>query len=161
MAKPTTYATPICLGLTALLIIGAIIGVWKMSPLIIILFLLPAVAYEVYRTEGRSTKLASWVMLLILLAEIIAVSFKINFNLAKFFGEEGGYVGGYYVPFGDLRVIFPAIVAVLSIILFVRTYGVYTKWLAVLIFIGAFVIIYVLDPAVLKMLLIDNIRKVF
>ena len=43
--------------------------------------------------------------------------------------------------------------AVLSIILFIRTYGAYTKWLAVIIFVTSFAIIYTIDPLIFKELL--------
>ena len=62
-----------------------------------------------------------------------------------YLGEDTKYVGGYEVPLGDLRVVAPAAVAVLAIILLLRTRGAYTKWLAVIIFLAAFVIVYSLD----------------
>lgn len=150
MAKPTKYATAICFILSVLLVAGIVLGFWQKNVLYILGFLLPAVIYQVYRTEGRSTKWASWIMLIVIILELIFVIFKINFNLAEFLGTEGEYVAGYYVMFGDLKVMFPAIMAILSVILFVRTRGKYTKWLAVIIFIGALVTIYQINPAVFK-----------
>lgn len=66
MPEPTKYATPICLILTLLAIVGLVLGLWKNSPLIFAFFLLPIVAYEAYRTEGPSTSWASWTLLIIL-----------------------------------------------------------------------------------------------
>ena len=109
------------------------------------IFLLPTVIYEVYRTEGKSTKVSSALLLLVLIAEIILVIFNVNFNLAEFLGVTEKYVGGYRVPLGDIKMLGPTIMAVLSVVLFVRTRGVYTKWLAVVIFITSFSIIYALD----------------
>ena len=43
--------------------------------------------------------------------------------------------------------------AILSVILFVRTRGVFTKWLAVVIFITSFAIVYSIDPTVFSNLL--------
>jgi ABC-type transport system involved in cytochrome bd biosynthesis fused ATPase/permease subunit len=57
------------------------------------------------------------------------------------------------VPLGDLRIVGPAIVAVLAVILFTRTRGVYTKWLAVIIFVTCFAIIYLIDPVVFQELI--------
>ena len=146
MAKPTRHATTTCIALSVLLVIGILLGFWQKNVFYILGFLLPAVIYQVYRTEGKSTKWASWVMLIVIILEFVLVIFKINFNLAEFLGTEGGYIAGYYVAFGDLKTIFPAIIAILSIILFVRTRGKYTKWLAVIIFTGALSITYKINP---------------
>ena len=51
MAKPTKHATLICTALTVLALIGILLGILTTMPLIIILFLLPTVVYEVYRSE--------------------------------------------------------------------------------------------------------------
>jgi len=159
MAKPTKYATLICAILSVLLAIGILLGIILEIPWIVVLFLLPVVIYQVYRTEGRSTKWASWVMLIVIILELIFVIFKIDFNVAEFLGSEGEYVAGYYVQFGDLKILFPTLMAALAIILFVRTRGKYTKWLAVLIFIGALAIVYAVDPAGLKELLGFGVKE--
>ncbi|MFH1749910.1 MAG: hypothetical protein ABH837_03410 [bacterium] len=159
MAKSTKYAVLICIALSVILLIGIIVGLYFSNALIIIICMLPAVIYEVYRTEGKSTKWASSSMLLILILETMLLIFKINIDLAKYFELTGSYVGGYFVPFGDLRVLGPTIVAVISIILFVRTYGIYTKWLAIIIFAGAFTTIYILDPEIFKSLLGEGINR--
>ncbi|MFA5104376.1 MAG: hypothetical protein WC527_04305 [Candidatus Margulisiibacteriota bacterium] len=159
MAKPITYAVPVCVALTLLLLVGMVIGLLKSNALIIVLFLLPSVVYEAYRTEGKSTIWASWAMLAVILIEIVLVFFKINFNLAAFLGSEGQYVAGYFVPFGDIRVLFPTIMGVLSIILFVRTAGIYTRWLSVLIIIGSLAVIYTLDSAIFREILKIGIKQ--
>jgi len=159
MPQPTKHATLICIILTVVLILGVILGLTKHNPLITALFLLPIVIYEVYRTEGKSTKWASWVMLFVIVAEAVFIFFKINFDLASFLGISGKNVAGYYVPLGDIKIVFPAIMAVLSLILFVKTYGKYTKWLAILIFIGAVVIVYMIDPLIFKTILKSGIDE--
>jgi len=153
MAKPTKYAALICAILTLLAIVGVVWAFFKHNPLILVGFLLPAVIYEVYRTEGVSTKAASWVLLLIFTLEIFLIVFNINFNLASLLNMTETTIGGYLVPLGDLKIVGPAIVAILSIVLFVRTYGIYTKWLAVIIFLSSFALIYLLDPTVFQTLL--------
>lgn len=153
MAKPYKNATLICVILSVLALMGSIIGIVKLSPLIMIIFLLPAAIYEVYRTEGESTKWASWVLLAVFIAEIVLIITNISFDLAEFLGMTEKRIAGYNVPLGDIKVVGPAIMAVLSIILFVRTRGHYTKWLAVIIFITSFAILYVLDPTIFKRLL--------
>ncbi len=150
MAKPTKYAVLISVACTILAIIGVAIGLLKGNPLVIIFFLLPTVVYEVYRTEGNSTKTSSVILLLILIGEIIVLLFNVNFNVAEFLDTTEKVVGGYIVPLGDIKIVGPSLMAVLSIILFVKTYGIYTRWLAVVIFIASFAIIYCIDPLIFK-----------
>ena len=146
MAKPYKYATMICIVLTVLAALGIIIGLLTWRPIITIIFLLPAVIYEVYRTEGRTTKWAAWTLLVVFIIEIVLVATNISFDLATFFGATEKWVAGHRVPLGDIKVVGPAIMAILSIILFVRTRGRYTRWLAVIIFITSIAIVYTLDP---------------
>ncbi len=146
MAKPTKYAALICTVLSLLALIGIVIGLFISSPIIITLFLLPAVIYEVYRTEGESTKTSSIILLIVLFLEIILLKFNINYNLAKFLGQSSTNIASYNIPLGDIKVFGPALMAILSVILFIRTNGPYTKWLSVIIFITSFVIIYSVDP---------------
>jgi hypothetical protein len=153
MAKPTKHAPAICTVMTILALIGIVIGLIAKSPLIIIILLVPTVIYEVYRTEGRSTKSSSILLLLVLVVEIGLLIFKVDFNLAQYLGVDEKYIGGYLVPLGDIRILGPTIMAVLSVVLIVRTYGIYTKWLAAIIFITSFAIIYSIDPAVFQDLL--------
>lgn len=127
MAKPTTYATPICLLLSVLAVVGIIVGIIDQNPLWVILLLLPTVGYEVYRTEGVSTKWASWLLLILIIAEAICLLFHVKFDLATYFDRDYTYVGSTYLPLGDLTVVFPMVMAILSILLFVRTNGIYTK----------------------------------
>lgn len=146
MPKPTKHATLICTVLSFLAFIGIIIGLFKASPLIITLFLLPAVVYEVYRTEGKSTKASSVILLIVFILEIILLTFNFNFNLAKFLGKSSTYIASYNIPLGDIKVLGSALMAVLSVILFIHTNGPYTKWLSLIIFITSFAIIYSVDP---------------
>jgi len=159
MAKPYQHATSICIVLTILAFLGIVIGIFKSNPLITIIFLFPAVIYEVYRTEGKSTKWASWGLLGVLIAEVLLIVAKINFDLAEFLNTSKQTVGGYAVPLGDIKVVGPAIMAVLSLILFTRTRGRYTRWLAVIIFITSFVIVYTLDPTIFKELIRFGIKE--
>lgn len=91
-------------------------------------------------------------MLIVIILEIIFIAVNINFDLGKFFGESTKEVAGYIVPLGDIKIFGPVIMAILSIILFVRTHGKYTKWLAVIIFITCFAIVFSLNPDVFKQL---------
>lgn len=160
MAKPTKYAPVICVALSIVAVIGILLGLVFSSPIPVIIFLLPAVGYEIYRTEGASTKTSSIIIGVILVLELILIIFNIDFDLVKFLGQETRYIGGYEVPLGALTVIGPTVIAILAIILFVRTYGVYTKWLAVVIFVTAFVIIYELNPATMRELFKYGIKEI-
>ncbi len=150
MAKPTKYAAMICLILSFVALAGIGLGLLTKVALIPIFALLPAVIYEVYRTEGESTRISSWILLIVVIAEIVFIIFNIHWNLAEFLGYNTQSVAGYTIMLGDIKVIAPALMAVLAVVLFVQTYGVYTKWLAVIIFAVAFVIIYIMDPGIFK-----------
>jgi len=153
MAKPTKYAALICTIVSILALIGIIIGIVTLKPLIVILLLIPAVGYEVYRTEGESTRWASWVLLIVLILEIILIAANINFDLASFLGRSEAYVAGYTVPLGDIKIVGPVVMGILAVILFVRTYGKYTKWLAVTIFLTCLALIYTLNPAIISQII--------
>jgi hypothetical protein len=159
MAKPYQHATLICIVLTILAFLGIVIGLLESNPLITIIFLFPAVIYEVYRTEGKSTKWASWGLLTVFIAEIILIVANVSFDLAEFLGTSKETVGGYAVPLGDIKVVGPAIMAILSLILFTRTRGRYTKWLAIIIFITSFVIVYTLDPTIFEELMRFGVKE--
>jgi len=159
MAKPTKYATPICLGLSIISVIGILVSLFYYSPLIAILFLIPTVAYEIYRTEGVSTKTSSVIIAFVLFFELILIIFNIDIDIAEFLGQKSRYIAGYEVPMGTLTVIGPTVMAILSVILFIRTRGRYTKWLAVIIFITSFVIIYELNPESFKELFKYGIQE--
>ncbi|MBN1332086.1 hypothetical protein JW978_04390 [Candidatus Dojkabacteria bacterium] len=145
MAKPFKDATKISVILSVIAGVGIILGLVTGYPLIPALLLVPTVAYEVYRTEGKSTTASSWLLLAVLILEIVFLVFKISINLVDYLGVEEKLIAGYEVPLGDVKVVAPTVMAILSVILFTRTYGKYTKWLSVIIFITSFAIIYLLD----------------
>lgn len=153
MAKPYKNATTICAVLTVLAGLGVVLGLIYSEPLIPIILLIPVAVYEVYRTEGKSTKAASWGMLALLVAELLFVVFAINFDLAVFLGRSSAYIWGYKVPFGDIKIISPALMAVLSLVLITNTRGRYTRWLAGIIFVTAFAIIYTVNPVLFEELI--------
>ena len=161
MAKPTKHATPICIVLSLVALFGILLGLIFKNVLVIMILLLPTIIYEVYRTEGKSTKASAILLLIVFIAEILLIVFKVNFNLAEYIGFDEKYIGGYLVPLGDIRIVGPAIMAVLSIVLFTRTWGVYTKWLAVVIFITSFAIVYTLDPQAFHDLLKYGVEEGF
>ena len=151
----------VCTILTILMIIGVIWSFAAKSPLVIAIFLLPVVAYEIYRTRGQSTKMSSWFLAVVLILEIIFIVFGISWDLGKYLNLEYSYVGGQYVPLGDIKILAPVLLAVFSTVLFLRTAGSYTKWLSVIIFASAFIIIYVMSPDMFRELLRSSIQRIF
>lgn len=146
--KPTKYAPHICTGVTIVALIGIIVGLLTGNALWPVILLLPAAFYEAYRTGGKSTKASSILLVLILILEIFLILFNVNFNLVEFLGTTEKSIGGYWVPLGDIKVVGPTAMAVLSVILFTRTRGKFTRWLAVTIFITSFAIVYTIDPEI-------------
>ena len=161
MAKPTKYATITCVIMSVIAAIGIIAGLAFKSPLVILIALTPSVAYEAYRTEGESTRWASWVMVGVLVLEFILVFFHISFDLAGFLGQSSEQVAGYTVPLGDIRIVGPAVMAVLALILIIRTRGVYTRWLAVNIIVCVLALTFVLDPNIFQELLRQGVQEGF
>ena len=153
MAKPTRYATQICLALTVIAGIGIALGFATDEVMWPIVLLVPTVAYEAYRTEGPSTRWASWLMAVLLVALIVVVAFDIDYDVRELLGTGVTYVGGEDVPLGDLKMVFPAAMAILAALLWSRTRGIYTRWLAAIIFVTAAVIIYLRAPAELTRLI--------
>lgn len=137
----------ICSGLTILTAVGAVISLLSHQPLWVLLTLLPVVGYEARRTqEGASTKTSSILLLIILIAEILLVILGIDYDLAKFLGSDAKYIAGERIPLGDIKVVAPVIMAVLSSILVFRTRGVYTRWLSIIIAVGSLTAVFIISP---------------
>ena len=162
MAKPTRNAPLYCTVITIITVIATIITIYLHNPLWVIIGLLPAVIYEVYRTEeGATTKYASIILLMIIVLETILIIFKVDFDLAIFFGENQKYIGGYSLPLGDAKIFGPILSAALSVVLFFRTAGVYTKWLSVIICIGSLAAVYIINPVFFQSILKTIINSLF
>lgn len=124
-------------------------------------FLLPTMIYEIYRAEGKFTRWSSFMLLVVLILKIIFIIFKINYDLGTYLGQSGTYVGGQFVPLGDIKILAPALLAVLLLILFTRTAGIYTKWLSVIIIIASFGLIFTLSQTAFSDLLHQTIQNIF
>lgn len=159
MAKPTKYAPHLCTLFMVIAILGIILGFVFKQPLIPIILLLPTAICEAYRTEVKSTKRASYILVAVLIAEILLVLFDVEIFVAEFLGSEGEYIGGFWVPLGDLRIVGQTIITVLAVILYTRTRGIYTRWLAAIIFFTSFAIVYLIDPAVFQNLLQFGVQE--
>jgi hypothetical protein len=139
---------PVCNCIILTFVSGACIalGFFLKNPVVMLAGLLPIALYEAFRTWGITTKLPSMILSALIITDIILIIFNINFNIAKIFGSDTAYLAGYSLPLGDIKVVAPAIMAIIAVTLFLRTAGFYTKWLSVLIFAGSFTIIYILSP---------------
>lgn len=144
----------ICGILTIITIATILLGFYLKNPFIIIVGIFPAAIYEAIRTEGYYTKIGSIIILLAVILEILALKGIIKFNLANFFNQETMYFSGYFITLGEISIIFPALAAIISIVLFFRTYGIYTKWLAILLLASSISLLYLVN----KEGLVDLIR---
>lgn len=142
-----------CIIITLFAAVCIAAGFFLKNPVIMILGLLPASLYEAYRTWGISTKIASVLLFLLLVFELILLLFNINFDLAKIFGISKKYIYGYGEIFIDIKTLLPLVIIFLSTVLLVRTVGLYTKWLSLILIIGCFFVIYILYPAQFNKLL--------
>ena len=157
--KPTRQAPLICTLATVSAAIGILLGVLTGGPMWIVVLVLPAVVYEIYRTTGATTKWASWAMLGLLVLISVLLTFGISFDVAEFLGQESAEVAGQHVPLGDIQILGPALLAVVAVILAIRTAGIYTRWLAAIIFVSAFALIYVLNPEIFTDLLRTTVQQ--
>jgi hypothetical protein len=145
MPKEHKHATLICAILTIIALIAIAAGIYFSKPLIIVIVMLPAVIYELYRTEGIYTKFFSFLCLLIVLAEIYAVATGLTVDISK---TAGGILKSIPGLSGSIKagLIGPVILVILSVFLFRRTAGIYTKWLSVIIVLTSAALFYTIDP---------------
>lgn len=180
MAKDYQYATQICIGLSIVAAIGIVLGVYFKNPIIVIGCVLPSAAYEVYRTEGFGTRLASIGLLGILIAELVFIIKKINFDITflmktsqnigskldnvKDFvptiGKTEKIITENILPLGDVKNIAPVLIILFSVYLFSKTAGRYTKWLSVIIVISALAIIYIINPLLFKQVVDKGVQGI-
>ncbi len=154
MAQSTKYATLICVIMTILLVVLSFIAYKINKPLLIPLIMIPIAAYEVYRTEGVSTKWASWGVLAGIIIEAILVVGGIKINISKIISLVYPLDANI-----DLSAAIPVLIALCAIMLVKKTAGIYTKWLAVLIIAGAAVLFYLIDPSMFGSILSSGVKE--
>ncbi|GEM_PF-6445831 len=137
------YPVYYCLFLTIFFIISCFLSFVTKNSIYLMIGLLPVSLYEIYRTYGIFTKLASILLLFILILEIYIISANVNIDLLKLFFKKEIFLAGINIKFGELRYIFSEIIILLALILLVRTIGIYTKWLSIILIIGCLMIIYI------------------
>lgn len=147
--KNSDLAKTICLICSVVTLITIILGLIYKNPFIIIIGFLPAAIYEAIRTEGFYTKSGSIAIMILVVLEIFAIRGVLKFNLANFFQSSEIYFAGYFLPLGELSLVFPVLAAIISLVLFIRTYGIYTKWLSILLLLSSIALAYVVNKDIL------------
>lgn len=156
--KAPTDNTGMLTGLSVITGSGILLGLLRVSPLIIVICLLPALIYTANKEKSEWT---GWAMLSLMSVEIVVLLLKIKLDLAGFLSTSSLYVGGQIVPIGDIRVVLPAFTVVIALILFSRKPDINNKWLAGIIAAGALATVGVADPAIFKMLVGSGIQQLF
>jgi len=94
------------------MVVGAVWGWVVKSLLAIAIFLLLVVTYGIYYTRGQSTALSSWILAIVLILEIIFILFDISWELGRYLNLEYSYIGGQYIPLGDIKILAPILLLV-------------------------------------------------
>jgi hypothetical protein len=144
-----TTPTNVCIFCTLFALAFIFLSFGLNKPYLILIGYFPAVIYAAIRTAGPYTKLASVGIAILTVLEWLAIAGIIHFNLATFLDQETAYIKGYWIPLGDIAFVFPLIVIVLSILLFVRTAGRYTKWLSIIILVSSAALLLQVDKGAL------------
>ena len=139
----------VCAILTVVTIMTILLGFYLKNPFIIICGIFPVAIYEATRTEGHYTRAGSFFILILVILEILAIKGFIKLNLSHFFGREETFFSGYIIPLGDIVFIFPAIASIISFVLVLRTWGIYTKWLAFLLLASSVALLYIVNKETL------------
>jgi membrane-associated HD superfamily phosphohydrolase len=159
-AKPWKYATLISIVVTLIAVAGLVVSFLTGKVLWGIVLLLPTAAYEAYRTGGETTRWASWAMLILLVATVVLVVLGINYDLRNLLGQQKTTIAGQTIPLGDVKMVMPALMGVCALILLIRTRGRFTKWLALVIFVAAVAIVYLIDPIAMRELLRQGLSRI-
>lgn len=154
------WSTPtiICIFCSIFALLFVILSFYLKNPYLILIGYFPAAVYEAIRTAGPYTKAASVGMVLLIILEALALRGIIKFNLATFLGQETAYIKGYWLPLGEVVTVFPLITIILAILLFQRTIGRYTKWLAVIILVSSVALLWQINKEALIEIVKEYLR---
>jgi hypothetical protein len=148
----------ICLIMTAAAALGIFAG-WSFKlPLIIILGALPAALYELFRTSGLFTKAAAMLLLGALLITAYLLISGSGVQLKDFINTDGTLLENIKTDRLDLKTLLMSFAAVLSVFLFLKTMGIYTKWLSIVLLVCSFAVIYISNSRLFSQL-IDYAEK--
>ncbi len=151
MAREYKNAGIICIAISIIAVLGIFLGIKFNKPLIIALVMLPAVIYEVYRTEGVYTKIASWLSLTVVVAEAYVIIAGITIDLSPILGES---LKSFSIT-GRVHagLIGPVALVILALYLFKNTAGIYTRWLSIIILVSSIALFYAINPEIILGLL--------
>ncbi len=151
MAKEHKNAPIICAVITGIALAGVGIGIWKSMPLIIALSIIPAIVYEIYRTQGVFTTLASWLALIVTIAALYVIYKNTMIDIAPYISKFMTLpVNTKLIP---VAYVAPVVLVIIAVFLFKQTAGIYTRWLALVILLTSVALFYSLDPSFIKNLL--------
>lgn len=141
MPKEQKYAGLICIILSIVAGIGILAGIFFKWPLIITITAIPAIVYEIYRTEGFFTKIVSFLCLIIVLAVIFTTVTDSMLDLSKISDGISKSIPALHESM-QAAILGPILLVILSIFLFKRTSGFYTKWLSIIILMSSLALFY-------------------
>ncbi|MBN2040802.1 MAG: hypothetical protein JW864_12235 [Spirochaetes bacterium] len=145
MPKEYKHALLISTVLTIVAGIGVFTGVYFKWALIIAIAMIPAVVYEIYRTEGFFSKIVSFLCLFIILAEIFAIITHSMVDLSRITGNHFQSVSFLHEK-TQAAFIGTVLLIILCLLLFKRTRGFYTQWLSVLILLSSIGLFFASNP---------------
>jgi len=159
--KKETGKTPIiiCTILTVWALLALIGGFLLKNPYVIIAGIIPAALYEAWRTEGIYTKAISTILAILAVIEIFVIMGILKLGAISGSTEAGEriYVSGYFLPLVDVKFLIPAGMIACGVALIYWTYGVYTKWLSIVLVVSSIGLLYLMN----KEVLIEMIRSRF
>ena len=145
MPREQRHAVIICIILSIIAGLGIFLGIYLKWALIVAIAMIPAVIYEVYRTEGFFTKVVSFLCLLIVLAEIFVIVTHSTVDLSKI---SGNFLKSIPFLHENIQAAFigPILLVILCLFLFKRTAGIYTQWLSIIILVSSIALFYTSNP---------------
>lgn len=136
----------IWIGLAALAVVGTVIGVLLKMPLLITILLMPILAFEIYKPQGKDTGFSCWALLILLILEAISIIFNIRINIAGTLGITKKQTANAINAFGRIDIYILLGITYYSFKLFFKAAGLYLKLLAVIVFAGSLACVYTVDP---------------
>ena len=138
----TEHRRPIlfCIVITIAAVLGITFGIKFNKPLITALVILLPVIYELRQAKGLFGKIISLLSLIILFAEIYALTSTINVDLSRM-------TAGMLKHTINAAMLGPVILIIFSIYLLRYAAGVYSKWLSIIILICSIVLCFIIPDS--------------
>jgi hypothetical protein len=123
------------------------------NALVVLTALLPTALYEACRIDGKYKRWLAIAVLALLVLEIVFIMANVKLDLAAGIGLTEKYRLGVEIPLADIKIIGPIIMAVLSMVLFIRTSESYSRWLSAVVLVATVAAMYILDPTIYSRML--------